>query len=55
MKQGDPLKGHLFTPAHYQELLETIAQAPNFVFPSLTYDTHIMGPMNKIVLTLTTF
>jgi hypothetical protein len=45
-----PLGGPLFALAHYQTLLKTIARAPNCVFLSLTNDTHIMGPMNEIVL-----
>ncbi len=48
MKQGDPLRGLLFALAHYQTLLETIVQAPNYIFPSLANDTHIVGPMNEI-------
>jgi len=47
-RQGDPLKGYLFILAHYQALLETIAQAPNYVFPSLVDDIRIVGPMNEI-------
>jgi len=50
MKQGDPLEGLLFALAHYWAFLETIVWAPNYVFPSLVDDTHIMGPMSKIVL-----
>jgi hypothetical protein len=50
MKQGDPLEGFLFALAHYWTLLETIVWAPNYVFPSLVDDTHIMGLMSKIVL-----
>jgi hypothetical protein len=51
IRQGDPLGGLLFTLAHYQALLKTIVQATNYVFPSLADDTHIVGPMNKIVPT----
>ncbi len=47
-KQGDPLGGPLFVLAHYRTFLETITQAPNYIFPSLTDDTHIMGPKNEI-------
>jgi hypothetical protein len=47
-RQGDPLKGFLFALAHYQAFLETIAQAPNYNFPSLADDTHIVEPMNEI-------
>ncbi len=47
-RQGDPLGGLLFSFAHYQSLLKTIARAPNYVFPSLTNNTHIMGPMSEI-------
>jgi len=48
MKYGDPLKGPLFGLAHYQILLKTIAQTPNYVFPSLVDNTHIVGPMSEI-------
>jgi hypothetical protein len=47
-RQGEPLGGLLFTLAHYRAFLENIVQAPNSVFPSLTDETHIMGPMNEI-------
>ncbi len=50
-KQGDPLRGPLFVLAQYRILLETITWASNYVFPSLTNDTHIMGPMNEITCT----
>ncbi len=49
VKQGDPLGGLLFALAHYQILLKTIAWAPNCVFPSLTNDIHIVGPMSEII------
>jgi len=55
MMQGDPLRGSLFALAHYWALLKTIVQAPNCVFQSLMDDTHIVGPMNEIILALTTF
>ncbi len=48
MRQCDPLRSPLFTLAHYQILLETIMQAPNYIFPSLANDTHIVGFMNEI-------
>jgi len=48
MKQGDSLGGLLFVLTHYRTLLETILRAPNYVFPSLTNDTHIVGPSNEI-------
>ncbi len=41
-RQGDPLGGPLFSFAHYQSFLKTIARAPIYVFPS------IMGPMSEI-------
>ncbi len=50
-RQGEPLGGLLFTLAHYWALLETIAWAPNYVFPSLIDDTHIVGLMNEITCT----
>jgi hypothetical protein len=48
MKQGDPLGGPLFVFAHYQSLLEAIVRTTNYVFPSLTNNIHIVGPMNEI-------
>jgi hypothetical protein len=51
MNQNDPLGGHLFALAHYQAFLKTIAYGPSYVFPFLANDTHIMHPMNEIVLT----
>ncbi len=50
-RQGDPLKGLLFALAHYRALLKTIVWAPNCIFPSLTNDTHIMGPLSEITHT----
>jgi hypothetical protein len=50
MKKGDPLKGSLFALTHYQTFLKTIVQAHNYVFPSLINNTHIVGPMNEIIL-----
>jgi hypothetical protein len=48
MRQGDPLGGPLFALAHYQVLLETIAWALSYVFPSLADDTHIVGPLHFV-------
>jgi hypothetical protein len=50
MRQGDALKGPLFALVHYQAFLETIMRASNYLFPSLMDDTHIVGPMIKIIL-----
>jgi len=47
-RQGDLLEGCLFTLAHYRAFLGTIGQAGNYVFPSLTNDTHIVGSMSEI-------
>jgi hypothetical protein len=47
-RQGDPLGGLLFTFAHNQTFLNTIARTPNYIFPSLANNTHIKGPMNEI-------
>jgi hypothetical protein len=47
MKQNDPLKGPLFVLAHYWALLNT-CKSPNYVFPSLMDNTHIVGPMSEI-------
>jgi hypothetical protein len=43
-----PLGSPLFVLAHYRTFLETIARDPNYVFPSLVDDTHIMGPLSEI-------
>jgi hypothetical protein len=43
-----PLGGILFILVHYRALLETIMWAPVWVFPSLTNDTHIVGPLSEI-------
>jgi hypothetical protein len=51
MRRGDPLRGFLFALAHYWTLLETIAQAPNYVYPSLVHNTHVVGPSNEIIPT----
>jgi len=51
MKQGDFLGGLLFALAHYWTFLKTIVWAPNCVFPSLTNDAHIVGPLNEIACT----
>jgi hypothetical protein len=51
MKHGEPLGGPLFAMAHYWALLKTIVQAPNYVFPSLADNTHIMGLMSEVVPT----
>jgi hypothetical protein len=48
IRWGDPLEGPLFVLAHYWTLLETIAWAHNYVFPSLANDTRIMGLMSEI-------
>jgi hypothetical protein len=48
-RQGGLLGGPLFVSAHYRTFLETVACAPNCIFPSLIDDTHITGPMNEII------
>jgi len=50
MKQSDLLGSLLFVMPHYQTFLESIEWAPNCVFPSLANDTHIVDPMNEIIL-----
>jgi hypothetical protein len=50
MRHGDPLRGFLFALAHYWALLATITWALSRVFPSLVDDTHIVGPLSKIIL-----
>jgi hypothetical protein len=48
-KQGDSLGGPLFVLAHYRTFLETIAQAPNCIFPFLMDNIHIIRPLNEII------
>jgi hypothetical protein len=50
MKQGDLLGGLLFALAHYGAFLKTTAWAPNYVFPSLMDNTHIVGFTSQIIL-----
>jgi hypothetical protein len=50
-RHGNPLGGPIFNFAHYQTFLKTIMQAPNYIFPSLANDTHIVGPMSEITHT----
>ncbi len=45
--QDDPLRGPLFLLAHYRAFVKTIMWAPNYVFPSLTNNIHILGPTSK--------
>jgi len=40
---GGPLGGVLFTLVHFHDLHPIVATHPTCVFPSLAYDTHIIG------------
>jgi hypothetical protein len=51
MRQGDPLRGPLFILAHYRAFIKTITRTPNYIFPSLADDIHIMGLMSQITHT----
>jgi hypothetical protein len=55
MRQGDPLRGPLFSLAHYRALLKTMVRTLGCVFPSMVNDIHIVDPMSEIVLPLPTF
>jgi len=44
-----PLRGLLFSLAHYWALFKIITWALSSIFPSLIDDSHIVGPMNKII------
>ncbi len=46
-RQGDPLSGIFFC---FRTFLETIMWTLNYVFPSLANNTHIMGPINEVIL-----
>jgi hypothetical protein len=43
--QGDPLGGALFTLAHFKALRSTANHFLSSLFPSIAYDTHIIGPL----------
>ncbi len=43
-RQNDPLKKTLFALAHLQALCSIINNFPSCSFPSITNDTHIIGP-----------
>jgi hypothetical protein len=51
VRQNDPLGGFLFALAHYQTLLKTITRTPSYILPSLTNNTHIVGPMSELSCT----
>jgi hypothetical protein len=43
--QGDPLGGALFALAHLKTLRSTTSHFPFYLFPSITDNTHIIGPI----------
>jgi hypothetical protein len=66
--KGSPLLNHLYargkvTPEEVfyflwpiiEFSLKTIMQAPNYIFPSLMNNTHIMGPTSEITYTFDHF
>jgi len=46
--QGDPLGGALFALIHYKTLLFRANQFHSYLFPSIAYDIHIIGPLSII-------
>jgi hypothetical protein len=42
--RSDLLKGALFTLTHFKALYSTTNHFPSYIFPSITNDTHIIGP-----------
>lgn len=53
-RQGDPLGGPLFAMAHFTALRATAVAHPTCLFPSLSDDTHIIGPPADILAALST-
>jgi hypothetical protein len=47
-RQGDPLGEELFVLAHFRALHSTANHFPSYLFPSITNDTHIIGPLSII-------
>jgi hypothetical protein len=46
--QGDPLGGALFALAHFKGLHSIINHFPSCLFPSISYDIHMKGPLSII-------
>lgn len=44
--QVDPLKGVLFAIAHFNAPCFTISHFISYLFPSIEYDIHIIGPLS---------
>ncbi|KAL2630334.1 hypothetical protein R1flu_015020 [Riccia fluitans] len=49
-RQGDPLGGALFALGHLRALRATMPQHPDCIFPSYADDTHIVGPIDQVLL-----
>ncbi|KAL2650793.1 hypothetical protein R1flu_018921 [Riccia fluitans] len=47
---GDSLGGALFALGHLRALRATVLQHPNCIFPSYADDTHIVGPVDQVLL-----
>jgi len=53
--QGDPLGRALFVLAHLKTLRSTTSHFPSYLFPSITDNTHIIGPIPLYPLHMNTF
>jgi hypothetical protein len=53
-RHGDPLVGPFFVVAHFRAQVAKAIAHPSCVFPSLTDNTHIVGPPDQVVAALTT-
>jgi len=49
-RQGDPLGAALFALTHFKAL-RSLNHFPSFIFPSITNDIHIIGPLSIISFT----
>jgi hypothetical protein len=47
-RQGDLLGGALFALTHLRALHSTTSHFPSYLFPSITIDIHIIGPLSII-------
>jgi hypothetical protein len=53
--QGDPLGGALFALTHLKALRSKTNHFPSYLFPSITDDIHIIGPIPLYLLHMDTF
>ncbi len=53
--QGDPLGGALFALVHFKALCSIASHFPSCLFPSITYDIHIIDPPSIVSFTFELF